>query len=122
MAAEEKRPRLGPPGPSITDQAATGSGAATQLVQDVTLWGDHIANVVHRMQLAVLYGVDVEIGGPEDTEETGTRNLTEEDAGALVGALRTLQQLVAGLDEAAAVILGQPELAKMPHSEWPVSL
>lgn len=122
MTAEEKRPRLGPPGPSISDQAARGSGAALQLMDDVTLWGDYVASVVYRMQLAVLYGVDVAVGGPDDTQETGCRNLTEDDAGALVGALRTLQQLVAGVDDAVAVVLGQPKLAEVPRGEWPVSL
>lgn len=122
MGAEERRPRLGPPGPSISDQAGAGSGAAKQLLDDVTLWGDYVANVVHRMQLAVLYGVDVELAGPDDTEATGCRNLTQEDAGAIVGALRTLQQLVAGVDDAVAVILGKPKLAEVPQGEWPVSL
>lgn len=114
MTTEEKRPRLGPPGPSIADQASAGSGAAKQMLDDVTLWGDYVASVVYRMQLAVLYGVDV--------EEGGLRNLVGEDAGALVGALRTLQQLVAGVDDAVAVILGKPKLAEVPQGEWPVSL
>lgn len=122
MTPEDKRPRLGPPGPCISDQAGAGSGAAKQLLDDVTLWGDYVANVVHRMQVAVLYGVEVEIDGADDTEGTGMRNLTEGDAGALVGALRTLQQLVAGVDDAVAVVLGQPKVSAIPAEDWPVHL
>lgn len=122
MADELKPRRLGPPGPSVHDQARAGSGAAQQLVEDVELLTDYVANVVDRMRTAVIYGVDVELAGPDDTEQTGLRNLTEEDAGALVGVLRTLQQLLANADTAVAVILGKPPVSAIPRDEWPVSL
>lgn len=112
--------RLGPPGPSISDQASNGSAAAITLRDDVELTTDYIANVVDRMRTAVIYGVDVE--GDDDTAETGLRNLTEEDAGALVGVLRTLQQLLTNTDDAVAVIVGKPPLRTIPRAEWQVSL
>lgn len=114
--------RLGPPGPSISDQARGGSAAAQQVVEDVELLTDYVANVVDRMRTAVLYGVDVELEGPDDPDGTGLRNLTEEDAGALVGVLRTLQQLLANADGAVAVIVGKPPVSAIPREEWAVSL
>lgn len=114
--------RLGPPGPSISDQAREGSLSAQTLEQDVELLTNYVANVVDRLRTAVLYGVDVEVEGPDDTEGTGLRNLTEDDAGALVGVLRTLQQLLANADSAVGVIVGKPPVASIPSSEWPVSL
>lgn len=114
--------RLGPPGPSISDQAQQGSKAAQAVVDEVELATNYVANVVDRMRTAVLYGVDVELEGPDDPEGTGLRNLTEEDAGALIGVLRTLQTLLVNADTAVSKIVGRPPVGSIPSGEWPVSL
>lgn len=114
--------RLGPPGPSVSDQAHAGSKAAQAVLEEVEGLTDYVANVVDRMRTAVLYGVDVDLGGPEDTEETGLRNLTEADAGAIVGVMRTLQVTLANVDTAVARIVGKPTIGATPRDQWPVSL
>lgn len=115
--------RLGPPGPSLYDQAMVqGARAAQDVDAEVERLADYVANVVARMAGAVRYGVDVELGGPDDTEGTGLRNLTEEDAGAIVGVLRTMQVMLANVDVAVARIVGEQPLAAQPRESWPVSL
>lgn len=114
--------RLGPPGPSISDQAQTGSAAAQAVVDEVELATNYVANVVDRMRTAVLYGVDVELAGPDDPEGTGLRNLTEADAGALIGVLRTLQTLLVTTATAVSKIVDKPPVGSTPSGEWPVSL
>lgn len=114
--------RLAPPGPSISDQALDGSGAAQAVVDEVEGLTDYVANVVDRMRTAVLYGVDVEPDGPEDPLGVGLRNLTEEDAAAIIGVMRTLQVTLANVDMAVSRIVGKPTIGSTPRTEWTVSL
>lgn len=115
-------PRLAPAGPSITEQAQAGSKAAQAVVDEVELGVNYMANVVERMRTVVLHGVEVELDGPDDPEGTGLRNLTEEDAGAIIGVLRTLNVTLANVDMAVARIIGQRAIGATPSGEWPVHL
>lgn len=102
--------------PSVQDQADAGSGAAQAVVDELERAADYVASVAQRMRDAVLHGV------PDDSSETGMRNLADDQAGALIGVLRTLQTLLANTDVAVAKIVGEPPLAKLDHADWPVHL
>lgn len=119
--AETYQRRVGPPGPSLVDQQEAGSRAAEDTVAEVERLTDYAANVVSRMRCAVLYGVEPLV--PDDPDApNGVRNLTEEDAGAIIGVLRTLQVTLANVDVAVARIVGEQPLAAQPRESWPVSL
>lgn len=100
--------------PSVYDQAQDGSGAAKALLEEVETAADYTVNVVERMVRAVLYGVD------DASSDTGLRNLPEDQAGAIVGALRTLTTLLVNVDTAVAKITDQPTVGSMPREQWPV--
>lgn len=119
--AETYQRRVGPPGPSLWDQQEAGSRAAEDVAAEVERLADYAANVVARMRNAVLYGVEPLV--PDDPDApNGLRNLTEEDAGAIIGVLRTLQVTLANVDMAVGRIVGEPPLAASPRETWPVSL
>lgn len=101
---------------SVYDQADAGSGAALAVVEELERAADYVASTALRMRDAVLHGV------PDDSSETGLRNLDEEQAGALIGVLRTMQTLLANTDVAVAKIVGEQPLAAMDHADWPVHL